>query len=434
MDESEPIMCTMQYTRLSDVSLHYEALSYTWGDMKHKQSIHFHGGERRLLVGQTCFDALQHLRQRSTYRLLWIDAICINQEDLLERSSQVRIMDDIYSYACSVVVFLGRHTAGSPALFAELAAADRLLALGNEIDRPPPSRKVVKELEKMYTRPWFKRVWVLQEVCGRNVVVFMCGSDSVSFRALAALHFDYSRGTKLTKTVWPVALEWIYRPPEELSTPQFSLWHRLHKSREYLATDPRDRIFALKSLSGPQHSQLDSLIDYTQSLEYCYIKTAKFLLPVLGLRMLTALRHPHRKDMPSWIPDWSENLPLHPFHSYRGPSGHPAAKEHEMADRSRNEELYEIREVGAEGEGEKCHLELRTTGYRHSRIVDMSREFAFESMEEAESQMQRLYCSFGNLKNIFAIDDKHADDTVIEQLGKLITEGKGADTIKQCQD
>jgi hypothetical protein len=148
--------------------------------------------------------------------------------------------------------------------------------------------------------------------------------------------------------------------------------------------------------------------------------------------MLTAVRHPHRKGMPSWIPDWSENLPLHPFHSYRGPSGHPAAKEHEMADRSMNEGLYEIRED--EGEGEKCHLELLTTGYRHSRIVDMSREFAFNSMEEAESQMKRLYCSFNNLKKIFAVDGKYADSTVIEQLGKLIAEGKDTDTIKQCQN
>ncbi|KAH5418611.1 hypothetical protein HBI47_142690 [Parastagonospora nodorum] len=419
-DGSDPIMCTMQYTRLSDVSLNYEALSYTWGDMDHRQAIYFCGGSKTLLVGQTCLDALRHLRQKSTYRLLWIDAICINQEDLLERGSQVRIMDDIYSHAYGVVVFLGGHTAGSPVLFEELAAAERLLELGDEIDPPSPSSTVVKELENLYTRPWFRRVWVLQEVCGRDFVVFMCGSDSVSFGALASLHFDYSRATKLTKMVWPIALEWIHRPPEELSTPQFNLWHRLNKTRDYLATDPRDRIFALKSLSGPQHSELDFLIDYTQSLEDGCIKTAKFLLPVLGLRMLTAVRHPHQKGMPSWIPDWSEHLPLHPFHSYQGPSGHPAAKEHEMGCKTVNDDFYEIREIS--GEGEKYHLELLTTGYRHSRIVDMSQQFVFNSMDEAESTMRRLYCSFENLKNIFVVDEKHADCTVIKQLGKLIAE------------
>ena len=61
----------------------------------------------------------------------------------------------------------------------------------------------------------------------------------------------------------------------------------------------------------------------------------------------------------------------------------------------------------------------------------MSQEFVFNSMDEAESQMRRLYRTFDNLKNIFALDEKYTDSTVIEQLGKLIAEGKGAGKIRQ---
>lgn len=65
---------------------------------------------------------------------------------------------------------------------------------------------------------------------------------------------------------------------------------------------------------GPARSVMERLVNYHQTLEQCFIQVAKFLWPILGLRILTAVRHSHEKDMPSWIPDWSQNLPLDPTH------------------------------------------------------------------------------------------------------------------------
>jgi hypothetical protein len=154
--------------------------------------------------------------------------------------------------------------------------------------------------EDWFRDPWFTRVWVLQEVCAKSSVQFISDFASFSYTSVLKLYVGY-RGTTVTRKYWPLALQWICVPPREFSTPQLNLWNRLEDSREYLATEPKYRVFDLKSLIGSGQSEMNLLIDYAQSLEECYTRVATFLLPVLGLRLFTAVRHPHDKKMPSWI-------------------------------------------------------------------------------------------------------------------------------------
>ena len=84
----------------------YEALSYTWQSQKLSKSIICDG--KRLPVTQNLYDALQELQRPTTSRLLWIDAICINQTDNEERSNQVAIMRQIYSRASVVTAWIGQ--------------------------------------------------------------------------------------------------------------------------------------------------------------------------------------------------------------------------------------------------------------------------------------------------------------------------------------
>jgi hypothetical protein len=425
-NQSKPIVCTIQHIRLSDKTINYEALSYTWGDITQKEAIHFHDGSKDLLVGKTCHDALRNLRQTTTYRLLWIDAICINQKDPSERNHQVRMMDVVYNRASKVVVFLGEHTAGSRVLFEELAAADKLMTLKKKCDRPPPSLTVVDELEKLWLRPWFKRVWVIQEVCAKPGVIFMCGSSTSSYPAMSHLYCGYSH-TKVTKFRWPYVLDWIETPRQDFATPQLSLWHRLHESRECLATDPRDRVIAMKSLVKSGQSKLDHLIEYTRSVEYCFIQVAKFLLPVLGLRMLTAIRHKHDRDMPSWIPDWSQNLPLHHFKPYEW-----SDSRYKDSFCSNIEQPYEVRTISCRGA--ENWLELRTIGYEYACIVESSQEFTFDSKEETETQMRRLYYCLVNLRSIFAVGEVNDDRKMLKHLGQNISKGKCIDSMRETEN
>ena len=95
--------------QLSEIDLgsppSYEALSYAWGDPKTKTTIKCEG--MHLHVTPNCASALKHLRTTKETRILWVDAICIDQSSLHERNVQVKRMGDIYSKASRVVIWLG---------------------------------------------------------------------------------------------------------------------------------------------------------------------------------------------------------------------------------------------------------------------------------------------------------------------------------------
>jgi hypothetical protein len=95
--------------RLSEVKFagnqDYEALSYTWGSTEDPKSIECDAGT--LKITRNCETALRHLRYPKTSRMLWIDAICINQVDIPERNQQVARMREIYKNATQVLIWLG---------------------------------------------------------------------------------------------------------------------------------------------------------------------------------------------------------------------------------------------------------------------------------------------------------------------------------------
>jgi hypothetical protein len=419
-EESDPITCTIRHGRLSDEQLQYEALSYTWGNPTQQNRIFFRGLKETLTVGKNCHDALRNLRSKHEDRLLWIDAICINQGDLIERAQQVRIMDGVFNYAFNVVVYLGEQVQESIALFEELAAADALLRLDGKCDRPRPSDTIIKELEMLFERPWFKRVWVLQEVCAKESVQIMCGSATASFKALLQVYIGYGN-TVVCRKYWPIALQWINRPPDESLSPQLNLWDRLYQSRDCIATDPKDRIFALKSLIGTGQGKMDYLIDYAQTFEDCLINVAHFLLPALGLRLLTAARHPHDMCIPSWVPDWSQSLPLiyHQFEIFDGKLlGQPTP-----CFESCKAPKYTIQSFGT-GQMSRLHLELVVTGIQYSHIVGSSQVFQFDDLEDAERQMTGLYTSLRNYRLSISAESITSETTAYNPLGQTILNSK----------
>jgi len=100
-EDPAPIRC-----KLSQVSVKsppaYEALSYVWGDPEEKCMITWNN--EQVPVTRNLYTALPFLRLRDGERVMWIDAVCINQNDEQERSQQVRIMGKIYKQASQVIV------------------------------------------------------------------------------------------------------------------------------------------------------------------------------------------------------------------------------------------------------------------------------------------------------------------------------------------
>lgn len=142
----------------------YEALSYVWGDTNSPRTVSVvDSGHSLGLISVTTnlYAALLRLRDRWLDRVLWIDAVCINQEDEREKEWQIRRMAQIYSRASRVVVWLGETGEhGDEEALADIrqAAAASGTDLDAEVVDYGPARR--EAIIAMLQRPWFKRMWV----------------------------------------------------------------------------------------------------------------------------------------------------------------------------------------------------------------------------------------------------------------------------------
>jgi hypothetical protein len=165
---------------------------------------------------------------------------------------------------------------------------------------------------------------------------------------------------------------------------QISLWILCVRSVKFLTTDPRDKIFALRSLivDDRQRAAMDHLIDYSQSVERIFMNTTFFLLPVIGLRVLCAIRHPHGMAMPSWIPDFSQTVPRQDLHSPMNLYDSECLAAMLKSSR-RSGGFYEVvldAEVAL----------LKVLGIRLSEIRCRSPVLSFKGVQDAKDQLQDL--------------------------------------------
>ncbi|KAF7529955.1 hypothetical protein G7054_g9713 [Neopestalotiopsis clavispora] len=248
-----------------NTDIQYDALSYTWGDLKDKDEQLVYIGEDASSsspVTHNCLNALKALRQGESPRFLWIDALCINQADLKERTHQVRNMARIYASASSTIIYLGEHTYRSRAIF-QWAAEE--LAHWEGYDHQEGVYSIHDEkkarnflfdgsLEELVQRPWFHRVWVLQEVYLSKMLLVLCGED-----------------------ITPIAI-------------LLDLWSP----------------FPTLALLGSQQDELDRIIDYNKTFEEVSVELATELIDNHGISLLKMGRQGHSRDMPSWVPDLSQ--------------------------------------------------------------------------------------------------------------------------------
>ena len=163
---SDSILCTLDARHLTTSSnvnaTHYEALSYSWGTEDPTCRIEIRRGENRwpffFMIRPNLHSALQRLRFPDQPRRLWVDAICINQNDNKEKSSQVPLMPVIYSGAAKVCVWLGEERDKSKLA---LNFIGRVLNL-DDTDRAIADIRTPQEwsaLASLMKRDWFSRRW-----------------------------------------------------------------------------------------------------------------------------------------------------------------------------------------------------------------------------------------------------------------------------------
>jgi hypothetical protein len=344
---------------LSFVDLHqagdYAALSYTWGQIAPSIPILVNGSVT--LVSENLYLALLHLRKREV-TTLWVDAICINQDDLTERATQVCHMKDIYQNASIVFIWLGESNKLSEQAFEELYGLTLLVVQDNNGESAVPSREFDQDtmaqdpqkwiaISDILYRPWFRRMWIIQEALSARQAMMMCGSDIldlVSFLevihsmikagALRRIMTHHANRHKLSKGPMLVVLKQLeflvkakYENIDLFMQLKFkpTILSYLAETRWAEATDPRDKVYGILSLAndsrslGHWHAErrgtskwIPFKPDYSLSKEEVFINTTKAILCTtrsLNVLQFTKYRSIGISGLPSWVPDWSSEEP-----------------------------------------------------------------------------------------------------------------------------
>ncbi|KLU85042.1 hypothetical protein MAPG_04074 [Magnaporthiopsis poae ATCC 64411] len=280
----------------------YEALSYVWGSEENKQPIYVQpedesGGSSCLLITANLHEALSYLRDRVLERVIWIDAVCIDQEDKDEKKQQVQSMARIYANASRVIVWLGKAAGDSD----QALEALRRAAAGGRRASPAIDEPSQQAILTLLERPWFQRIWVLQEVAAARYVLIKCGSSAIDGHTFCSgldeSKLSYDTHPALRYLIPPITYlirDAVVRPqyatslPETASLPStFSLNIRplgelvdMFHTRE--ATNPLDKVYALLGMSSddPRDPKTAGLYeaDYTASWAEVFRKLIQFSL------------------------------------------------------------------------------------------------------------------------------------------------------------
>jgi len=159
-DEYDLIACSLNTVRLTEAT--YTALSYVWGDPRVTKPILVDG--HVFLATVNLETALRNLSKDFVGKSLWVDAICINQQDIAEKNQQVPLMGELYGRAAGVVIWLGESDPAMEMLMEGLAQEAPSLQAGVAGTSKRQHEIGIRKRESMFMaiarRPWWKRIWV----------------------------------------------------------------------------------------------------------------------------------------------------------------------------------------------------------------------------------------------------------------------------------
>lgn len=362
------IHCILQTASLDDEPS-YTALSYTWGTDKPSTAVLING--KLVFVRKNLAAALRHLRQTDRSLNIWIDAICINQDDNKEKLHQVQMMAKIYESSVEVLVWLGPaddesdtamekfESVGNKAITAgiqDFRAADtanwfepggdervcRIKAPLNELAVQEGLGLFHQSMVPFSKRDYWTRVWVVQEISLARTVTIVCGSKRLSFTTFAAASnfcafARWTLRTRVTRADWldPVtgpllrSVSGSGHAPSAAPNVLIGARRRYHLEtgeeeslRSLLqrtcilrsagiplkATDARDKIYGLLGLASDS-KKLGIIPDYSKSATEVYADVARAMIADGHTTILAWCQQPTGvEQFPSWVPDFSSHI------------------------------------------------------------------------------------------------------------------------------
>lgn len=360
----------------------YEALSYTWASELPSATCSISDSSLNIemeLQGNLA-SALKHLRYKDKDRVLWIDAICINQKDKTERDLQVKRMGSIYSYAQTVVVWLGPEREGSTHALSTLQSLanevemtiDNSLLASPETTQPdwyhpfyplPPTifnDTTWSSLTSLFNRAWFSRVWVIQEVALANkFAVLYCGNFSLPWldvrKAIGILHAKQSTPQDVRAVLDP-------HVPGIPPTAMRSLPRLLKTSRQRYCRFPHDKVYGILSIVSPDLSRLiEPKYEEPATRTFTNMSVAHLKLTArLELLQFCSITERY-SGAPSWVPSWfsGPRTLLFGFRTghFRQASGQSAAQYSKASDDTLQVAGVRCAQVESVGDGANGNIE-----------------------------------------------------------------------------
>ena len=290
--------------------LHYTALSYTWSGSVGEHFISI--GSAPLYITENLSMALRRIRGPTRPRNMWIDAICINQDDLEEKAIQVNMMGDIFASATRTIVWLGEKSADSDVAMDFIGSLQQSTS-DQLCDDKNVEQKFWRAIKDLMQRKWWTRVWVVQEALMSRRVLFQCGektADVVKFVKLvkekeSRVKHQPEQSELPSENPFKNILSNWYAHKGQAEAGGLSLQALLVLTHGFQASVWRDRIFALLGLATPEARSYVTP-DYSDEvpdrlilirLTMCSIRTSLQPLHYASICRATSC--------PSWVPDWT---------------------------------------------------------------------------------------------------------------------------------
>ena len=344
----------MRLTEKSGDGYGYDALSYAWGNPEPQFPITLRATGKIYAKGKLEADGniqqhgtihirsnltalLKQLRRMRYDRPIWIDSICIDQEKDDEKSIQISLMKHIYKEAKNVLIWLGDASAVEEGALVIMPAIAKILkkaaAEGPEIHPempetfdmvglPPPSHPVWPALGNLMSRPWFGRLWTLQEVVLPQETRVLCGQREISWKALA----DFS--ATVTACYRQRIINWTMTGDPDIDTTELhgydavrivdycrqslenSPWGArlsilLCATRRRQAANPVDMIFGMLGMASAGLRK-ELAIDVSAAPREIYLKFARYYIrhEVDECLLNHTTSHANSETLPSWCPNF----------------------------------------------------------------------------------------------------------------------------------
>ena len=348
--DKDLIECKLEVVEFNEGKPQYEALSYKWGEPR-GHGVKCNDDKMLLPVNVNLYFALQRFRLPDQPRLLWVDDICINQDDEEERGRQVQIFHRIYAEAKNVLIWLGAESEDSdvameffPRMMNHLADKRSKMEV-TDPDLPSGRNAAYKTpkmiaLNNLLSRPWFMRVWTLQEGAFASRAVVVCGGKELPFD----LFEEFNGKCQEDQTgVWTATLSSISsaKPADPKNPPRFVTSHihgisklkqvrsgrgpresvpmLLYRLRSCEATDARDRVYSMWSFLPDNYLQILEKPRYERDFTAADLFYQVARIELVHNRNLDFLGHAGiwqqrpGTALPSWAADWSYRQLTHPL-------------------------------------------------------------------------------------------------------------------------